>query len=153
MCISATKNDVNKCISVYKKKEELEESASQTPGPNSRTKSLVKRFEKMKSSYSNDIASKNLNLRGGTINRPIGCSKTEQPKMDFFVTKFQENLHHSDWARRATFGQSSEWGVGYYFLRIKFEIIVWIFVFVMFGISAILGEYFYVWTHSAIVIW
>ena len=81
MCISATKNDVN--ISVYKKKEELEESASQTPGPNSRTKSLVKRFEKMKSSNSNDIDSKNLNLRGGTLNRPIGCSKTDQPKNGF----------------------------------------------------------------------
>ena len=113
MCISATKNDVN--ISVYKKKEELEESASQTPGPNSRTKSLVKRFEKMKSSYSNDIASKNFNLRGGTLNRPTGCSKTDHPKMDFLVTKFPENFHHSDWARRVTFGKSSERGVGYHF--------------------------------------
>ena len=110
-----------KCISAVRKQEDQEESrflnlesASPSPEPTSKTKILVKRFENMKSSNSDDITSKNLNFMGGKSSKPIGCNLTDQPRLDFLVMKKPEILHHSDWASRTNVGLSSEPGEGYH---------------------------------------
>ena len=117
-CTPASKISKKKCIPEVRKKEDKFgninlEPAAKSPVSTSKVKNLVKRFTKLKSSNPDDITANNSNSEGGKSSKPIRCSVTKSPRLDFLVTKKQESLHHSDWTDGRNFGQSSKSGVGY----------------------------------------